>query len=140
MARSLPNTKPAAIEVTCVVEACTSTGGTMNTVVTLDDGHQLRADPLTWGANSGGGRPPPPPQVPLGPLPVEPICQGVPPSLCQDMARSAISNNGTGVGIVKIVIRCTKAPCTDTRGEGDSTVTLADGSEQESGWAFETAP
>lgn len=138
--RALPNEHPVAIDVTCVSGACTSDGGAMDTVVTLAGGRQLHASPLSWGnpkAPGGIGVPPDQPGVP--PLPVAPVCLAMPPAMCQQMAGSDLSDAANHGGVVKIVVSCTKVPCTDTTGEGDTTYTFGDGTTRSVGWGYMSA-
>ncbi len=90
--RSLLDASPEAIDVTCVSSGCTSSAGSMDTVVTLSGGRQLHANPLTWG---NGGGPQLPPVVPgMPPLPVAPICLGIPDEMCRQMAGSEFPRSG----------------------------------------------
>ncbi len=67
-----------------------------------------------------------------------PECQGVPLAMCQQMAQNSIGMAG-GQAIAGILVRCTAAPCTDRQGEGDTVITLADGTTSTSGWGYATA-
>jgi hypothetical protein len=141
VARSLPNTTPVSIEVTCVAGTCTEQSGAMDTVVTLADGSHLRSTTLTWSAAGepapGGVKPFPvpvaPPVVPV--VPVEPVCQGVPVSMCRTMAETAFGEV-SDEAVTAIVVRCTRQPCTDAQGAGDTVVTYADGTTQTSSWEY----
>ncbi len=136
--RSLLDAAPEAIDVTCVSGGCTSSAGSMDTVVTLAGGRQLHANPLTWG---NGGGPVFQPGVPGMPqLPVAPTCQGVPEEMCRQMAGSDFPDAGLHGGVVKIVVSCTKVPCTAQKGEGTTVITFGDGTEDSSsGWGYENA-
>lgn len=156
VARSLPNTTPVSIEVTCVAGACTPDAGAMDTVLTLSDGSQLRSTTVQWssgGGNSGGagaGGPPPgfkPAPVPaetnapaLAPafpvVPVEPICQGVPVSMCRTMAETAFGEV-SDEEVVGIVVRCGQQACTDEHGAGETEVTYSDGQVRISSWEYQ---
>jgi hypothetical protein len=136
--RSLLDTSPEAIDVTCVSSGCTSSAGSMDTVVTLSGGRQLHANPLTWG---NGGGPQLPPVVPgMPPLPVAPICVGIPDDMCRQMAGGEFPEAALHGGVVKIVVSCTRKPCTNQKGEGTTVVTFGDGTENDSGsWGYENA-
>jgi hypothetical protein len=140
VARSLPNTHPAAIEVTCVSGTCTPESGAMDTIVTLADGSTLRSSTVPWGTGGiePGGKPIPGPPIAVPELPVAPECLGVPLGKCQEMARSAVGIED-GQVIVQIVVRCTADACTDTQGEGETVVTMADGSTSKTGWGYASA-
>ena len=132
--RSLVDATPEAIDVTCVSSGCTSSAGSMDTLVTLPGGRQLRSTPLTWGDGAGPG-------VPGQPgLPVVPTCRGVPLSKCQEVAGSDFPDAASHGGVVKIVVSCTKKPCTNQKGEGTTVITFGDGTEDASGgWGYENA-
>ena len=136
VARSLPNSAPVSIEVSCVSGTCTLESGAMDTVVTLADGSQLRSATLSWGdgGQGVGGGPIPPDLAPVPALPVPPQCVGVPAASCQSIAQSA-AGMGTQV-VTQIVVTCTKVPCTDKEGEGDMVVTFADGTTSKSSWGY----
>ena len=140
VARSLPNEHPVLIEIICASPPCTSASGAMMTVVTLADGRRLTANGLPWSdptASGGGGVPVPVPVGPNGvPLPVEPTCQGVPSASCRDMAASLLDTGAGHGGVISIVVRCTKNPCTVKAGEGDTLITYADGTNLTGGWAY----
>lgn len=137
VARSLPNTGAVRIEVGCVSGTCTAEAGAMETVVTLSDGSQLRSAAVAWsGEGDGSGQTTPMPVPPAPPVvPVEPHCQGVPASMCRTMAETAFGEV-SDQGVVHIVVRCGKPPCTDAHGEGDTVVTYADGTTRTSGWEY----
>lgn len=146
-ARSLPNTVLVSIEVSCVSGTCTRQSGAMDTVVTLADGSQLRSTTLSWmdpgdePLNANGSAAPSalasqdvPPAVPE--VPVEPICQGVPASICRTMAETAFGEL-SDEGVVQIVVRCTRPPCTAGHGTGSTVVTYADGIRRTSDWEYQ---
>ena len=141
VARSLPNTAPAAIEVICVAGTCTEQSGAMDTVVTLADGSQLRSTTIAWSEAVQPGPPgikplPEPVAPPVEPVvPVEPQCQGVPVSMCRTMAETAFGEV-SDEAVVQILVRCTRQPCTNDQGAGDTVVTYADGSTQMSSWEY----
>jgi hypothetical protein len=141
VARSLPHTAPVAIDVTCASGTCTAESGAMDTVVTLADGSQLRSATSSWSTVGGQGpgdvKPLPADEpIPVSPdVPVKPICQGVPPSMCATMAETAfgeVSNQS----VVQIVVRCGVPPCTDAQGTGDTVVTYEDGTTLSSSWEY----
>lgn len=117
----------------------------MDTVVTLADGSHLRSTTISWGTSAGapGVAPgvaepaqPSPPPVPAPIVPVEPVCQGVPPSMCATMAETAFGEL-SDQGVVQILVRCTEPPCTGQQGTGDTIVTYADSTMRTSSWAYQ---
>ncbi len=140
VARSLPNEHPVLIEIICASPPCTSASGAMMTIVTLADGRRLTANGLPWfdpTASGGGGVPVPVPGGPgVVPLPVEPTCQGVPAVSCRDMAASFLDSGVGHGGVVSILVRCTKNPCTVKTDEGDTLITYADGTNSTGGWTY----
>lgn len=141
MARSLPNTTPARIEVLCVAGTCNEQSGAMDTVVTLADGSQLRSTTIAWSEAAapapGVVEPQPAPALPpdVPDVPVEPQCQGVPVSMCRTMAETAFGEV-SDQAVTQIVVRCTRQPCTVDQGAGDTIVTYADGSTRTSSWEY----
>ena len=114
----------------------------MDAVVTLADGSQLRSTTIAWSEAvqpaPGGAIPLP---EPVGPpvepvVPVEPQCQGVPVSMCRTMAETAFGEV-SDEAVVQILVRCTRQPCTNDQGAGDTIVTYADGSTQMSSWEYD---
>ena len=139
VARSLPNTTPVSIEVVCVAGTCTDESGAMDTVVTLADGSTLRSTTISWSQGApapGGVKPLPVPIEPPAPaVPVEPQCQGVPVSMCRTMAETAFGEV-SDVAVVQIVVTCTRQPCTNDQGAGDTVVTYEVGTTQTSSWEY----
>lgn len=140
VARSLPSTAVVTIEVSCVAGTCTTESGAMDTVVTLADGSQLRSTTNAWangGGQGAGGDDTAPVPAPAAPpvVPVEPVCQGVPVSMCKTMAETAFGEL-TDQDVVRIVVRCKEPPCTAAHGVGDTVVTYGDGTTQSSSWEY----
>ena len=142
VARSLPNSAPVAIDVSCTSGTCTLQNGAMDTVVTLPDGSQLRSSTLSWSeadSGSGGGitatEAPRPAPIPEPAVPVQPACLGVPASMCGTMAETAFGELPMD-SVIAIVVRCTEPPCTDKGGTGDTIVSYADGSTRSSTWEY----
>jgi hypothetical protein len=143
VARSLPNTAPVSIEVTCVAGTCTAQSGAMDIVLTLADGSQLRSSTTTWstavGQEPGDAKPLPVeeavPVIPPPVIPKEPVCQGVPLEMCRTMAETAFGEL-SAASVAQIVVRCGAPPCTDAHGTGDTLVTYADGTTLSSSWEY----
>jgi streptogramin lyase len=134
VARSLPNEHPVAIDISCVSGSCTLAVGQMDTVVTLAGGSQLRGSTLSWSDGSPIGEKGFPVKPGIPPPVVAPICQGVPVDQCNQMATGM--EDPTHGAVVQIVVRCTKPPCTEKSGEGDTVITYGDGTTSTSGWGY----
>jgi len=137
VARSLPNSAPVSIEVSCVSGTCTSASGAMDTFVTLADGSQLRSATLSWndGSQGQGGPLASAPPVAAPTLSVPPRCIGVPAANCQSLAQSSMADVGGRI-VAQIVIRCSNKGCTDKHGEGETVVTFADGTTRTINWGY----
>jgi hypothetical protein len=141
VARSLPNSPVAGIEVVCVAGTCTEQAGAIDTIVTLVDGSRLRSTTLSWseaGAPAPGGVKPLPMPIPepaIPAVPVEPECQGVPESMCLTMAETAFGEV-SNASVVRILVRCTRMPCTIDQGEGETIVTYKDAVELTTTWEY----
>jgi len=81
------------------------------------------------------------PAVPAGPTPPPDnpgfVCIGVPQIAC----RSAISGGSDPARppVVQVIVRCTKANCTDTEGEADVTFVFANGQRELGTYGWESA-
>jgi hypothetical protein len=123
------------IAVTCSIPACTSTDGQVNIDVLLADG---RRESSGYGYGSAQ---PGPVQVDPPVLPVVPICLGLPFATCKDMAESAAGSGplgGVRPAIARITVRC-KGLCTPLKGEGETRIDYADGTNQVSSWGYESS-
>ena len=131
----------AGIEVVCVAGTCTEQAGAIDTIVTLVDGSRLRSTTLSWseaGAPAPGGVKPLPMPIPepaIPAVPVEPECQGVPESMCLTMAETAFGEV-SNASVVRILVRCTRMPCTIDQGEGETIVTYKDAVELTTTWEY----
>ena len=138
VARSLPNSTPVSIDVSCVSGTCTLEAGSMDTLVTLADGSHLRGSTLSWNDGAGGRAAvtvPPVPPIQGPALPVTPQCVGVPMGQCQSLAQSSVASDAGRV-IVQIVVQCSDSMCTDTKGEGSTVITYADGTTETTSWGY----
>ena len=124
------------IEVRCTVASCTDAAGDATIRVTYANG-QTTSSGMGWAQAAPAPVGPPPAATPL---PVEPVCRGVPQDWCRDMAASADATAG-GPPIVSIVVTCTTV-CTTSAGDGKTDVMYADGSKGGSSWNYngEVAP
>jgi hypothetical protein len=75
------------------------------------------------------------------PIPPGETCVDIEPVACKAKIKETVDGLAPGrPPIVGVLVRCTKAPCTDLAGEGETIVQFADGSQTGSGWAFAQAP
>jgi len=128
-------TVPFLAAVVVAIAACTSSGGvTSGTPGAEGNGSGLPATPSQRPAT----KPTPGPGVVLlPPVTWERACDGLPQPKCLESVARAESDLGPGSAAPRSVLaRCTAASCTAERGEGATTVTLADGTTQESTWSY----
>jgi hypothetical protein len=122
------------ITVTCTVAACTASDGQLQIDVLLADG---RRD--SRGSGYGSAQQAPEPVAPPV-LTVAPICLGVPFASCRDVAESAVGSGVPGdvrPPIARITVRC-NGVCTPAKGEGETRIDYVDGTNQISGWGYES--
>jgi hypothetical protein len=125
------------IAVRCTT-VCNAQGGEAETMISYGDG--------TTEQGSTGWQvalPPPVDQTkePEPTLPVAPTCVGVGQASCEQMALSVVMPGEVGHGdVVSIVVVCKPGPCTPAKGEGETTVTFADGQVRTNGWGYEGLP
>ena len=116
----------------CTSAVCTSAQGDGTQTVAFADGTSQAGD-FGYAVPIGT---PPTGQV-LLPLPVEPICLGVPAEWCREMGRMGADAVADWSSIVAITVRCTDPACTTGKGTGETRVRLSDGSEKVvEGWAY----
>lgn len=133
-----PGVVPVSIRAVCTRAACTQAEGEVQVDVRYSDG---REDHFTMGWSSamdGLGQPRGP--APIASLPVEPVCQGVPAEMCREQAFVGLANGGLApepLEVGSIVVTCTRVPCTEAAGDGDTTVTYVDGSTHAASWSYE---
>jgi len=77
----------------------------------------------------------PPPEATFGPLPVTPVCLGVPAGWCAEHARAGVEMIADWSAIATVTVRCTRS-CSATAGDGETRVLLLDGTEQTQGWSY----
>lgn len=120
----------AGYRIVCTSGSCTSSQGEGTETVVFADG---------TGRDRGFGYAVPigmPTGQTFGPLPIEPVCLGVPAEWCLEMARTGAENVADWSSIVAITVRCTGS-CTTSSGDGETRVRLIDGSEQAiTGWNY----
>lgn len=124
-----------AITIRCSAPSCTVQEGQTEVTVLLADGRQI-----TSGTGWAAAAPGPAENVEI-PLPVRPICAGVPLKTCEQFATDSVQHLGRPVDtVVSILVRCAAAtPCLETRGSGSTDVTFRDGTHQTMDWIYEGA-
>jgi hypothetical protein len=73
-----------------------------------------------------------------GALPV-PVCRGLAIDACQSVAKGMLDEVPPSKRIVAIEVTCTVKLCVPEKGEADVTITLSDGSKQQTGMGWEGA-
>ncbi len=112
------------IDLKCSVPTCDRNGGSGTAVVTMPDGTTLN-EVFTYVGVQGA-------------LPV-PICKGLPIDACQNAASGSVDGIVPSKRVVAIEVTCTAPVCLVSKGEADVTISLSDGSKQESGMGWEGA-
>jgi hypothetical protein len=124
------------IQVTCLVAACTPIDGQLMLDVLLADGRRESTGYAYGSAQPGPVQAEPPV------LPVVPICLGLPFATCKEMAESAVDSvipADLRPPIARITVRCLGV-CTPTKGEGETRIDFVDGTNQVSGWGYQSGP
>ena len=120
----------AAYRLECTAGPCTADHGEGTLTVVFGDG---------TGREGGFGYAVPvgtPPSGTEPPLPVPPVCVGIPASWCEDFARTAAGDaTREGQTVIAITVRCTTT-CTETNGDGKTRITLADGTIVTTNWGY----
>ena len=120
-----------AYRILCTAAPCTGAAGEGTVAVVFADG---------TGREGGFGYAAPvgtPPERRTGPLPVVPVCLGVPADQCEEFARTSVEEIADVTTIAAITVRCTTT-CTDREGEGQTVLTLADGTTTTHQWNYMT--
>jgi hypothetical protein len=120
------------------IGVCTAARGEAERSVSYGDGTSEQG---RFGWQAAEPAPVAPPEGPEPTLQVAPTCVGIEAGWCESVALDAVSQLEPGSGdVVSIVVNCTLGPCTQTSGDGETTVTFADGQVITSGWAYRGGP
>lgn len=113
------------VTIRCTVAACTEQEGAAEVTTVLGDGQRTVVG-QEWATA--------PEAAPAtdSPLPVEPICQGVPLERCLEQAGAIGAQDKV---VTAIVVRCS-AQCTTQAGDGATVVTFADGTTTSGSWSY----
>jgi hypothetical protein len=121
----------AQVIVRCSQPVCTEQSGEADVLVLFRDGRQVTSN-YGWAAAPAV----PAPLMTPPPLPVEPICEGVPFQKCIDTAISGLDGSSADK-VGKITVHCS-AVCTPTSGTGETTYEFVDGRPSvTSSWNYE---
>ena len=112
------------IDVECGPAPCTRAFGAGTARITQADGTTV-TEAFTYAGDPG-------------PVPV-PICAGIAPDSCQSIAEAVVENLPPAKRVAGIAIRCRVGPCDERKGDAEVTITLADGTSQVTGYAWEGA-
>jgi hypothetical protein len=122
-----PGEVPVRVQVVCSARPCTLASGEADVAVQYSSG---RTSTYQMGWSNAEPQAAPPPPIPA------PTCEGLPAQPCAEWAASAAMSVSDASQIASIVVRCRPGPCDDTRGEGETVVTLLDGTTTTSGWSY----
>jgi len=126
-----PQGTVAQVIVRCSKPVCTEQSGEADVLIMFRDGRQVTS-------NYGWASAPaiPAPLMTPPPLPVEPICEGVPFQKCIDTAVAGLDGSSADK-VGKITVHCS-AVCTPTSGSGETTYEFVDGRPKvTSSWNYE---
>jgi hypothetical protein len=112
------------VDLVCSVPVCDRRGGRGTAVITMPDGTRLN-DTFAY-----VGDPNPPPA---------PTCVGMAFDICRSIAASHANDIEPSSRIVAVNVACTGS-CTANQGTATVTITLADGSQQQSGSSWSGGP
>ena len=113
------------VDVECGPAPCTRASGAGTATITRADGTTV-TEAFAYTGDPG--------RVPV------PICAGVAPGSCNSIAESVVENLRPSKHVAGVAIRCRVGPCDDTKGDVEVTITLADGTSEVSGYAWEGGP
>ena len=116
---------------------CTDASGEAEQSVRFADGTTEQGG---FGWQATGPAPVDEPARPEPSLPVVPTCVGLDAATCEARALESISTDQGLAEVVAIVVRCAPGPCTPANGEGDTTITYADGASMTSHWIYSGSP
>jgi hypothetical protein len=125
----MPHGGVVAYRIACTSARCTAEQGEGTESVVFGDGTGRESGFAYAGAMGT------PPEATFGPLPVTPACLGVPDGWCAEQARAGAEMIADWSTIATVTVRCTST-CTLTRGDGETSVLLLDGSKQTQGWNY----
>jgi hypothetical protein len=121
----------ARVVVRCKQPVCSDATGEADVIIFFADGRQETSG-YGWASAPAA----PVPVITQPPLPVEPVCEGVPFQKCLEMATSGLDGSTAGA-VGKITVHCS-AVCTPTSGSGETTYEYVDGRPSvTSSWNYE---
>lgn len=135
---SRPGQQVVGFHMRCIAAVCDASQGEAEILVAWADGSTE-----TLGTAWAGAAPPVPehpvsePAPPESALPVVPGCHDLPQSRCLEIAEAALEGIDHDT-VAAIAVRCMQPPgCDEALGKGESVVTLMDGTESRSDWAYD---
>ncbi len=135
-----PGVPPARIRITCTAMRCDDHQGEVEVEVVFADGTRstLGQGWATAGGAPGVGGPGEPPPAPIE-LPVPPLCVGIAPDSCEQMAADALMGPDVELGAIRAITVVCQPRCTEERGEGVVRIGLENGETVESNFGYEGA-
>lgn len=136
MASAAAGDRVTAITIRCTAPSCSPEDGEMAVTVILVGGRRttsMSAWAMAPATAADEGT--------VVPLPVQPICAGVPVKACAQFATDSVQHlDRPADDVVSILVRCAAdKPCVDERGAGSTDLTFRDGTHQTSEWIYEGA-
>jgi len=119
------------IRIRCTAATCTEQAGEVEVTATYANGQTVNMG-MGWNAAPAA----PAPAIPE-PLPMAPVCLGVPSDWCRIQAATGPEGGGTfPADLRSITVRC-KGTCSPTTGEGSTEYILADGTSRTIQWTYD---
>ena len=110
------------IDIECGPVPCTRASGAGTATITRADGTTVR-EPWAYAGDPG-------------PMPV-PVCIGSAPESCRAIGERVLEDVRPSKHVVGIAIRCRVARCDENKGDAEITMTLADGTSEVTGHAWD---
>lgn len=121
-----------AISMRCVARTCSAASGKTEIGLLFASGQRM-SHGSDWGAVQEDRAPRPAP--PAGAPRPAPVCIGVAPERCLEMAQAGDVPLGAP-GVTLITVRCTKGSCVEAAGEGETITRFEDGTRSTVGWSY----
>lgn len=121
-----------AITMRCTAPTCSTASGKTEIGLLYASGQRM-SHGTDWGAVQEDPAPRPAPLA-GAPQPA-PVCIGIAPARCIEMAQAGDVPLGAP-GVTSITVRCTRGSCVDAAGDGETFIRFQDGTRSTVGWSY----